>query len=204
MKPVKDFKAITLTAISVAILIQVAACTSEFPKIEDKEVILQNSKMEIRFARGESFQDAYIMNGANESSNSNTVSNIFISGISMADAAPIFARYSDFYMCKSPGASMAKAASISLSIIPADRKALKSLQRTISVFKDSLKPNAERVGVKLTGEILEMTAARLRHTDKDIFKEMPASVREETYYLVEAAEIIEDPLSKLKDGIVIF
>ena len=146
--------------------------------------------MDVHFERLKSFMNTYIVFGGMELNHRDAISEISISGLPTNNARSIYAMYPDFHLCKSAGAPLAQEAIRELDIIPVNAKVLKKLKKVLDEHKKGLKQANGRVCVKLEGEIIKLTSAKVRKANEDITDQLPPQVKH-NYYLVESAEIID-------------
>ena len=88
--------------------------------VEGDQVLLATGDLDVRFAKGKTFEDTYMVFGGGELEHRNAVANVTIAGLSLRHAKPIYRRYPDFHRCASPGAGIAKDKIVQLDMIPAD------------------------------------------------------------------------------------
>ena len=73
--------------------------------INGDEVLLATGDLDVRFTKGKSFEDTYMVFGGLQLEHRNAVANVSLAVLSMRDARPIARRYPDFDRCASPGAA---------------------------------------------------------------------------------------------------
>ncbi len=158
--------------------------------ISNGEFIVSTKDMDVHFERVGDFSESYMVFGGWDSSQTDMINRISISGIPKDKAISIYKWFPDFHECKSPGAVFAKKAVLSLYIIPVDSEVLYMLNDVISQHEKSLKNGGDRIFVKLEGEELKMTSAIMRKWNTDVMDQLPFQMKGD-YYLVKSAEIIE-------------
>jgi hypothetical protein len=117
----------------------------------------------------------------------NTIGPIFLAGLAIEDAEGIYASYPDFFMCASPGASLAKSLIYDLSLIPYSSSVLRTLKTAVNEFNQNIRKGGERVCVALEGEQLEMQSVTIKQTKEEVGHRFGPK----RFYLVRFAEQVE-------------
>jgi hypothetical protein len=156
-------------------------------KFEGDEVLLATGDLDVRFSKGKTFEDTYMVFGGLHLEHRNAVANISLAGLSMRHAKPIHRRFPDFDRCASPGASLAKDKVTSLDMVPADGETLKVLASTLKEFEKNIQEGGDRVCVQLSGTKLNLTSAEIREVGENVTETMKMS----DFYLVDSASRVE-------------
>ena len=155
--------------------------------INGDEVSLATGDLDVRFSKGKSFEDTYMVFGGLHLKHPNAVAHVSMAGLSMRDAQPIHRRFPDFDRCASPGASLAKNKVTSLDMVPADGETLKVLASTLEDFEENIAKGGDRVCVQLSGSKLKLTSVEIREAGEDVTDTMKMS----EFYLVDSASRID-------------
>jgi hypothetical protein len=164
-------------------------CSQSNTEITEEEVIVAAGQLDVHFSRVRPFAGTYMLFGGAENNHGNAFTKITLFGLEQSKAKYIHARFPDFHMCKSPGASLAQKETRDLDIVPADSKVLKNLKKSLAAFNKSITDDGERVCVRMKGEVLKLTSVVVREVNQDITNELPPAVHKE-YFFVESAEVI--------------
>jgi hypothetical protein len=121
----------------------------------------------------------------------NSISDYSLGALVIDEAAAIKRNYPDFYLCKSPGASIAHQKIQTLSLIAENKETADILEDTIALHDERLDEDGERVCVELRGYQVEPTSILLKENDMDISDDIIPSLRNKAFYLISGAEIRE-------------
>jgi hypothetical protein len=155
--------------------------------IQDSEVLLATDDLDVKFARGKSFEETYMLFGGMHVQHPNAVANLSLAGLSMRHARPIARRFPDFDRCASPGAALAKPKVASLDMVPRDGETLDVLTQSLAEFKQNLESGGDRVCIQLSGENLTLTSAELREMGEDVTD----TFRMSEFFLVDSANRVD-------------
>jgi hypothetical protein len=155
--------------------------------INGDEVLLATGDLDVRFSKGKSFEDTYMVFGGMHLEHRNAVANVSLAGLSVRHARPIYSRYPDFHLCASPGAALAKDKVVSLDMVPADGETLQELTSTIEQFEDNTRNGGDRVCVRLSGSKMKLTSAEIREVGENVTETFKMS----EFYLVDSASRVE-------------
>jgi len=151
--------------------------------IDGDDVLLATGDLDVRFAKGKSFEETYMVFGGGELDHRNAVANVTIAGLSLRHAKSISRRYPDFHRCASPGASFAKEKVVQLDMVPADGETWEILSTTLEEFDDSIKNDGDRVCVQVSGSKMTLSSAEVREMNEDVTD----TFRMSKFYLVDSA-----------------
>jgi hypothetical protein len=183
-------KLLVLLAIAGAVWLAVHQLTSlKGPDltISGDEVLLATGDLDVRFAKGESFADTYMVFGGGHLEHPNAIANVSFAGLSVRDAKPIHRRYPDFHLCASPGAALAKDKVVHLDMVPADGETLTFLKSSLDEFNDNIRSGGDRVCVQLSGSRLKLTSAEIREVGENVTDTFQMT----DFYLVNSASRVE-------------
>ena len=155
--------------------------------INGDEVLLATGDLDVRFSKGKSFEETYMVFGGLHLEHRNAVANVTLAGLSMRYAKALHRRFPDFDRCASPGAALAKEKVTSLDMVPADAETLKVLASTLEEFEENIASGGDRVCVQLSGAKLELMSAEIREMGEDISETMKMT----NFYLVDSASRVE-------------
>jgi hypothetical protein len=160
------------------------------PTVTDNEVIVETGTLDVHFSRVKPFAQTYLIFGGIEMKQSDAFTKVSLSGLEVDIARSIHARYPDFHLCKSPGASLAQKALRQLDIVPADSEVMEVLRKTLADHQTSIGEGGKRTCVRLGGEVLKLDSAIVRQNSQDITNELPPQMHHE-YYFVKSAEMVD-------------
>ena len=155
--------------------------------ISGDEVTVHRADLEGTFIATDVLSDTYMLFGGTYTAHKNAISPILMAGLAIEEAKGIYESYPDFFMCGSPGASLAKSLISDLIIIPFSSPVLRTLKDAIDIFKQNIGIGGERVCVALEGEQLEMQSVILKQTKEEIGHRFG----QKRFYLVRLAEQVE-------------
>lgn len=155
--------------------------------IEGDQVMLATGDLEVRFTKGKSFEDTYMVFGGLHLEHRNAVANVSLAGLSMRDARPIARRYPDFDRCASPGAALAKPKVASLDMVPSDGETLEVLASTLKEFEKNIASGGDRVCIQLSGSKLKLESAEIREVKENVTETMKMT----DFYLVDSAHRVD-------------
>jgi len=123
--------------------------------------------------------------------NKHVISPIVLFGLRMAYAKRIYARYPDFHLCSSPGASLAKPKVENLSLIPVDKQAFNELLDSIDKHEENFASGDGRICVSLSGKTLSPVSTKI--VGKNSTEEMRLSfeIPQGPYYLISSAKLLD-------------
>ncbi|MDP3963331.1 MAG: hypothetical protein Q8Q39_02435 [bacterium] len=146
--------------------------------VENNSVTVDAGDYDVKFSYSGDFQETYMIFGGQYYSDENMINPIWLSGLRLTDAKAMYARYPDFYQCKSAGAPVAQQLVTDLNLIPANVGALDELQEAIEAADENLRNNGDRVCVALAGKTLVMQSAEVPGKNIDIKDQLqPRSFR---------------------------
>jgi hypothetical protein len=152
--------------------------------INDDEVLLATDDLDVRFSRGKSFEDTYMIFGGGQLDHGNAIANVTVAGLSVRDAKPIYSRYPDFDRCASPGAALAKKKVVQLDMVPVDGDVLALLRQSLEEFDDNIANGGDRVCIQVHGSRLKLTSAEVRQVSEDVTD----TIRMDDFYLVDSVD----------------
>jgi len=137
------------------------------------------------------YQKTYMLFGGSYFKNKNLINPIVLHGLRIADAKRIYARYPDFHLCSSPGASLAKPKLESLSLIPVDKRAFNELLDSISKHEENFASGDGRICVSLSGKTLSPVSSEVfgKHSAGEM--RVLFIIPQESYKLINSAEILD-------------
>jgi hypothetical protein len=150
------------------------------------EVLLATGDLDVRFSRGKSFEETYMVFGGAEIEHENAVANVTMAGLSLRDAKPIYRRYPDFHRCTSPGANFAKERVVQLDMVPANGETQAQLSTSLAEFDDNIRSGGDRVCVRLSGSKLTLESAEIREAAQNVTD----TFRTSKFYLVDSADAV--------------
>ena len=154
--------------------------------IEKDAVAVDMGEYTVKFSAVKEFRETYMLFGGEYYNDKKLINPIWLSGLGIADAKNIYARYPDFYSCKSPGASLAQPMVIDLDLIPADTRILDELRESIKEYEENFANKGDRVCVALYGKTLEMQSAEVHGQNIDIKDKL----QPRTYRLINSSQRI--------------
>jgi len=155
--------------------------------ITGDEVLLATGDLDVRFARGKTFEETYMVFGGAEIEHRNAVANVPLAGLSLRDAKPLYRRYPDFTRCTSPGANIAKERVVQLDMVPANAETLELLSSSLAEFDDNIRSGGDRVCVRLSGSKLTLESVEIREVSENVTD----SFRMSKFYLVDSADKVD-------------
>ena len=137
------------------------------------------------------YKKTYMLFGGTYFKNKELISPIVLSGLRIADAKKIYARYPDFHMCSSPGAALAKPKVEGLSLIPGDKRAFNELLASLSKHEKNFASGDGRICVSLSGKTLSPDYTEI--VGKNSTEEMRYlfQIPQGSYYLINSAQILD-------------
>ena len=155
--------------------------------ISEDEVLLAAGDLDYRFSRGKSFDGTYMLFGGTLVDHHNAIANVYLAGLNVRDARPIYRRYPDFHRCASPGASLAKDKVVDFQVVPADDDALADLRSSIEEFDDSIGSGGDRVCVRIHGSRLKLTSAEVREVNESVID----SIQMRDFHLIDSLSRVD-------------
>jgi hypothetical protein len=155
--------------------------------ISENEVQLATLHLDARFSQKRPLNGTYMLFGGGQLDHPDAVSSISLAGLHADDVRRIAARYPDFYMCKSPGASLAKKAVVDLDLIPADGRTQKALWATLDRFNENIQSGGDRVCVSIRGQELDLESVEIREAKEPITEHY----RNNNFFLVTSASMVD-------------
>ena len=138
----------------------------------------------VKFLLSGEFRKTYMLFGGEYFTEKSLINPIVLNGLGMVDAKNIYARYPDFYSCKSAGAAIAQPKVEDLNLIPFDEEMLGELQSTINEYQKNFSNKGDRVCVSLIGKTLSMKSAEVPGQNIDFKDQLPSR----TFYLVNSSQ----------------
>jgi hypothetical protein len=151
--------------------------------IRGDEVTLATGDLDVRFSKGKSFEDTFMVFGGGHLEHRNAIANVSLAGLSVSHAKRIQRQYPDFHRCASPGAALAKDRVVDLDMVPADAETLSQLVSTLEEFDDSINNDGDRVCVHLRGAHMKLTSAEIREVGENVTDTFQMT----DFYLVDSA-----------------
>ncbi len=155
--------------------------------IDGSEVLLKTAHLDAHFTQKRSLNGTYMLFGGGQLDHQDAVSNVTLAGLHVDDVKRIAARYPDFYMCRSEGASLAKEAVVDLDLIPADGKTRKTLGSALDQFNENIRNGGDRVCVSIQGHELDLESVEIREANEAITEHY----RGNHFFLVTSASMVD-------------
>lgn len=154
--------------------------------VEKDAVTVDVGDYVVKFSAAGEFRETYMLFGGAYHKDKKLINPIWLSGLKIADAKNIYARYPDFYRCKSPGAALAQPMVRDLDLIPANIQILDELKESIEEFEENFARDGDRVCVSLSGKNLDMRSAEVPGQNIDIKNYLQSR----TYRLINSSQRI--------------
>jgi len=171
-----------------ATLTPLVGCGGSKPEVNGAEVVVHAGQLDARFVRGDSFKGTYMLFGGGVISHPNAISRVTLAGLPDYAARYIYEQYSDFHMCKSPGAPMAQNETRQIDVVAANPKVEKLLKRALKMHDKGIRESGERVCVTIEGEMLTLQSVVIPEVNEDVTAEFTRFGTGQ-YYFVTAATI---------------
>ena len=137
------------------------------------------------------YKKTYMIFGGTHFKDKQFIRSISLSGLRIADAKRIYARYPDFHLCASPGAALAQPKVESLDLIPVDKRAFNELLDSLNQHKKNFANGDGRICVSLSGKTLSPNYTDI--VGKNSTEEMRYlfQIPQGSYYLINSAKILD-------------
>lgn len=155
--------------------------------ISGDEVLLATGDLDVRFTKGEDFDDTFMVFGGAHVDHRNAIANVTLAGLSVRHAKPIYRQHPDFDRCASPGAALAESKVVQLDMVPVDGDVLETLESSLEDFSDSLRSGGDRVCLHLSGSRLQLASAEVREVGEEISDRFDRA----EFYLVDSVRRVE-------------
>jgi len=160
-------------------------------RVEGREVVRESDRIEARFTKLAPLDESYMLFGGDATQRENQINHAIVAGLATHHARFIALRHPDFHRCSSPGASQAKRLIEAMSIVAADRAALRELQRAVKLFDDGLRTGGDRTCIHVTGSALTLDSVHLDlgETREDLTETFAAASSQTSFVLAKSVEI---------------
>ena len=137
------------------------------------------------------YKKTYMIFGGTYFKDKQFIRSISLSGLRIAYAKRIYARYPDFHLCASPGAALAQPKVESLDLIPVDKRAFNELLDSVNKHQENFANGDERICVSLSGKTLSPDYTDI--VGKNSTEEMRYlfKIPQGSYYLINSAKILD-------------